>query len=213
MFISKEIAMKNIKNIFIFFILSFTSFTIFAGISDGMKETLPLDHLEKNYFLEFDNYRDRPRAPIAAGININGKPVRSIQEIFTVFSEKVFAHLPEGQTIKSSLNTDNKEVWRYPIGTQVVHRITLNDDLDTVFELRMIERVNNKKWAFGVYHEENNQYKLQNCHRNTTSAPHQYENLQDVGPCEFTAQNPKVKNEWVQAFTQNQGYSPISVQN
>lgn len=229
------------KNLILLMAL-FTSFAASAELSDGMKETLPLNYLEKKQFIDFENFRERPRAPIAAGININGQPVRSMEEIFKVFGEIVSAYLPDGETIKSSTDEAGKEVWRYPVGTQVVHVVTFNDDQNSVFELRMMERVDDKRWAFGVYHIDGNQYKLQhytgllpkeyhvkgkdgedyqvklkhiplhvcqNCHRNTTSAPHQYENLQDVGPCEFTAQNPKVKNEWFEAFKTSRGYEPV----
>ncbi len=213
-----------------------------AQISEGMTKTLPADHLEKTHYLEFENFRDRPRAPVAAGIKINGQPVRSIEEIFHYFSEIVGAWLPEGQTIKSSTDTEGREVWSYPIGTRVIHYLTLNDKEKTPFELRMIERVKEGRWAFGVYHLKNNEFQLQNyqgllnkdfeldhtdgnsyqvslkhiplqvcqnCHRNTTSAPYQYRSNQDVGPCEFTPANPKVKNEWVKKFLTERGYHPV----
>ncbi|MBT7610906.1 MAG: hypothetical protein HN576_14185 [Bacteriovoracaceae bacterium] len=213
-----------------------------AELSDGMKEILSLDHLKENYFLEFHNFRTMPRAPIAARVIINEEPARSFEDLLKVFTEKVLAHIPDGQTITATRNNMNKEVWRYPIGTQVIHYLTFNDEYDSVFEFRMMERVSDTRWAFGIYHKEENKFKLQhykgllpkeysfvgkdgkdyslklnhiplhvcqNCHNRTTSAPHQYNNLEDVGPCEFTPNNPKVKYDWVKKFTQERGYSPI----
>jgi hypothetical protein len=229
---------------FLLSLLFLFSLQALAELSDGMKETLSLDHLKENYFLEFHNYRAMPRAPIAARVVINEEPVRSFEELLKVFSEEVMAHIPEGQTIKASRNNMNKEVWRYPVGTQVVHYLTFNDKDSTVFEFRMMERVNDKRWAFGVYHkdEQEGNFKLQhykgllpkeysfegrdgkdynlklnhiplhvcqNCHNRTTSAPHQYNNIEDVGPCEFTPNNPKVKKDWVNKFIKERGYSPV----
>ncbi|TNF01372.1 MAG: hypothetical protein EP326_04430 [Deltaproteobacteria bacterium] len=225
-------------------ILCFALFSqlVEAQISEGMSKTLPADHLEKNHYLEFENFRDSPRAPIAAAIKIDGQPVRSIQEIFRYFSEIVGAWLPEGKTIKSKTDSEGREVWNYPIGTRVIHFLTLNDKEKTPFELRMMERVEEGRWAFGVYHLKEGEYKLQNyngllqkefelnhengkvynvslkhiplqvcqnCHSNTTSAPYQYSSRQDVGPCEFTPANPKVKNDWVKKFLDERGYHPI----
>lgn len=218
------------------------SFTSEAKLSEGMTKVLPITHVQDNDYLHFENFRTRPRAPIAGGIRINGERVRSMEEIFAIFSEEVAAVLPEGTTIKESKTEDGKLVWRYPIGTRVIHQLNFKDDKKSLFELRMIERVSDKRWAYGVYHPINGQLELanytghkdrefnlkmpngkqthvklhhiplhvcQNCHNRTTSAPHQYESLEDVGPCEFTPSNPKVKNDWVQGFVRAFGRQPV----
>lgn len=234
------------KNLIIIALALGLSFISFAGISDGMQEELPLTHVQDNDYLEFHNFRTRPRAPIAAGIKINDQPVRSLEEIFSVFSEEVAAVLPEGQTIKESTDSEGRIVWRYPIGTKVIHQLNFKNDKKSLFELRMIERVSNKRWAFGVYHPIEGKLKLanypgrlpkefnlrthdgkplniklshiplnvcQNCHNNTTSAPHQYESRIDVGPCEFTPTNPNVKDKWVKEFISAFGRKPVTKTN
>lgn len=148
------------KHILILFSFFFTQIS-FAQISAGMTKTLPGDHLEQTNYIEFHNFRDKPRAPIAAAIKIDGQPVRSIQEIFHYFSEEVGAWLPEGKVIKSSTDSEGREVWSYPIGTRVIHYLTLNDAEKTSFELRMMERVEEGRWAFGVYHLKEGEFKLQ----------------------------------------------------
>lgn len=215
----------------------------FATLSDGMQKSLPMSHVQDNDYLGFENFRTRPRAPIAARIQINDQPVRSMEEIFSVFEEIVAATLPEGKTIKESTDAEGRLVWRYPIGTKVIHQLNFKDDKHSLFELRMIERVTDKRWAFGVYHPINGKLELQdyqgrlakefdlrtadgkplniklhhiplnvcqNCHNNTTSAPHQYESREDVGPCEFTPTNPKVRNDWVKGFVEAFGRQPVT---
>jgi uncharacterized protein YlaI len=135
--------------------------SLFAQISRGMTKVLPADHIERAHYIEFENFRDKPRAPVAARIRIDGNPVRSINEIFHYFSEIVGATLPQGKTISSSQNAEGKEVWHYPLGTRVIHLLTFNDKNNTPFELRMMERVEEGRWAFGVYHLKNNEYQLQ----------------------------------------------------
>ncbi len=220
-----------------------SSLMAYGALSDGMKKTLELTHVEDNDYLSFENFRERPRAPIAAGILINDKRPTSLKEILAVFSEEFKAVLPEGTTIKESVNSNGQLIWRYPVGTKVIHQMNFKDDKSTLFELRMIERVTDSRWAYGVYHPKEAELTLQdyrgqlpkefilktkegrplnvklrhiplhvcqNCHRNTTSAPHQYEGPKDVGPCEFTPVNPKVKNDWVNNFTEAFGRSPLS---
>lgn len=232
------------KNLLIALVTLSTSLIAYAGISEGMQKSLPLTHRQDSSYLEFENFRTRPRAPIAAGISINGERVRSMEEIFAIFSEEVAAFLPEGKTIKESTDSEGRLVWRYPIGTKVIHQLNFKNDKKSLFELRMIERVSDKRWAFGVYHPVNGKLELQNyqgrlakefnlrttdgkdlnvklshiplnvcqnCHNNTTSAPHQYESRQDVGPCEFTPVNPKVKNDWVNGYVQAFGRSPVTI--
>lgn len=227
-----------------FIILSLIySLYAFGALSDGMKPELSLTHVEDNDYLSFENFRERPRAPIAAGILINDKRPTTLKEILAVFSEDFKAFIPDGKTIKESTNNDGLPVWRYPVGTKVIHQLNFKDDKSTLFELRMIERVNDKRWAYGVYHPKEGQLSLQdyrgqlpkefilktkdgrplnvklrhiplhvcqNCHRNTTSAPHQYQGPKDVGPCEFTPVNPKVKKDWVRAYEEAFGRSPVS---
>ena len=83
-----------------------------------------------------------PRAPIAGNVVINDQPARPFDDIFKVFSEEVLAHIPEGQPIKASRNNMYKEIWKYPIGTQVVNYLTFKDNESSVFELRMIRSRN-----------------------------------------------------------------------
>lgn len=231
-----------IKTSILFSTLLF-SLIAYGALSDGMQTSLDSTHIEDNDYLAFENFRSRPRAPIAVGIFINGKRPTTMSEILAVFSEEFKALIPEGKSIIESKNEAGQFVWRYPVGTKVIHQLNFNDDNKTLFELRMVERVTDSRWAYGVYHPKEGQLSLQdykgqlpkefilktsegrplniklrhiplqvcqNCHRNTTSAPHQYTSLQDVGPCEFTPVNPKVKKEWVNSFIKAFGRSPIS---
>lgn len=212
-----------------------------AHISEGMKPTLPLSHVEDERYLSFENFRTNPRAPIAAGIKVNGKYVRSVEEIFAVFSETVGATLPSGKQIIEKKDDQGRLIWKYPIGTRVIHELRFRDDKKTSFELRMVEKME-KRWAYGVYEKRGDKlvlrqnqrhldetYELrredgsplkvelrhvplmacQNCHSSTTSAPYQYETPQDVGPCEFTPANPKVKIDWVKNYQREFGIDPI----
>lgn len=212
-----------------------------SKLSDGMAKTLPANHVEKGSYLYFENFRTRPRAPIAGRVVINGKRARTMDDLFQVFSEDVAASLPKDQKIKESINSEGQTVWRYPIGTKVIHQLDFKDDKKSIFELRMMERVNDKRWAFGIYILNGNKFELQDyeghkdeeyhlkqngddlhiklhhiplhvcqkCHSRTTSAPHQYKDLMDVGPCEFTPTNPFVKKDWVENFKREFGYDPI----
>lgn len=231
------------KKVFVILGVLAVSISTFAGLSEGMQESLPLTHRTDHSYLEFENFRTNPRAPIAAGIMINGQRVRSMAEIFSVFKEEVAAYIPEGATIKESIDAQGRYIWRYPIGTKVIHQLNFKDDKESLFELRMIERVSDKRWAFGVYHPVNGKLELasyrgrldkefqlrtedgkdlniklshiplnvcQNCHNNTTSAPYQYQGGEDVGPCEFTPANPKVKNDWVSGYIKAFGREPVT---
>ena len=86
----------------------------------GLEDTLPLSFLEDHPFIEFESFREAPRAPIGVRILFNGSPAKDLSR---VFSEKFLASIPITKTILTETNEFDEVVWDYPIGTQLVHII------------------------------------------------------------------------------------------
>lgn len=117
-------------------------------------KTLKLDILESNSFVEYRKFRDLPRAPIGMGLKINNSYV-PVSELSKYFAEHFYAFIPSPIIILK-----DSEHWQYPIGTQIVHLVRLNDQEKTLFELRMIEKRKDGVWSFGTYLPEQNEWRL-----------------------------------------------------
>lgn len=94
-------------------------------------------------FVEFTSARPDSHAPIAVDLRLNGERVR---DPFKVFNERLLARLPEGQPIRV---TDNH--WEFPVGTMVAHELRFNDGPRTLFELRLVEKLDERLWGYGAY--------------------------------------------------------------
>lgn len=120
----------------------------------GLPESLPADYLRKERFVEFEQMFFEFRAPLGSSFAFNGAPVATTdyKKLEEVFVETFLAKLPRGTQITTSRHSQNgKEVWHYPIGTEVVHLIELNSEPRSVFELRVAKRMSETRWAFGTY--------------------------------------------------------------
>lgn len=94
-------------------------------------------------FVEFESSRPDSHAPIAVSMFLNGKRVSNQ---FVLFNERLLARLPE----KSPILVSN-EGWEFPVGTMVVHELRFNDAARTLFEMRMVEKLDAKLWGYGSY--------------------------------------------------------------
>lgn len=123
-------------------------------LSDGLPERLPYQALEKPELLPFLQDSTGPVAPFGAQVQVGGKTLTHAQARALLFSEEFAASIPPGTQVQVSKNSDGLEVWNYPTGTRVEHRIRWKASDAPVFELRVIEKLPNGRWAFGMYTPE-----------------------------------------------------------
>jgi hypothetical protein len=123
-------------------------------LSDGLPERLPYQALEKPELLPFLQDSTGPVAPFGAQVQVDGKTITHAQARALLFSEDFAASIPPGTQVQVSKNADGLEVWNYPTGTRVEHRIRWKASDAPVFELRVIEKLPNGRWAFGMYTPE-----------------------------------------------------------
>lgn len=116
----------------------------------GLPEELSPRFPEEKAFVGFDPIPNH-HAPFLNGpmkIDGHGKSF----SVFDVFSEEFFALLPPRTRILVSKNAEGLEVWDYPPGTKVLHRIFLNTQPRTIFELRILMKRQRGDWAYGLYY-------------------------------------------------------------
>ena len=143
---------------------NYTSHADPATDNDSLPTALPADFLDTQGFMPFTELPDDVARELRKGKNYAPAPIGSgfyfddvkvgdgdRDALHKVFEETVFAMIPTGTKIKSSMNSDGKEVWDYPIGTSAVHRIRFKSDPPALFEIRLVRKLNNGKWAFGSY--------------------------------------------------------------
>lgn len=124
-------------------------------LSDGLPERLASPALEKPELLPFLQDATGPVAPFGAQVQVDGKTITHAQARALLFSEEFAASIPPGTQIQVSKNSDGLEVWNYPTGARVEHRIRWKTSDAPFFELRVIEKLPNGRWAFGMYTPEN----------------------------------------------------------
>lgn len=138
--------------------------TVVEGeLSQGLPETLPTDYLEREKFVPFDLFREAPRAPLAVQVFFNGEPVNA-RDMHKVFTEAFLAHIPGNTKITESLDAHGRALWHYPLNTAVVHFVTLKNrdtSMSNIFELRIAKKVEDRRWAFGVYRPQDGLLRLQ----------------------------------------------------
>jgi len=116
-----------------------------------------IDFLQENLFIPYQPLNETRRAPIALSIKVNKEPINPSHDIFL---ENFYANLPDGKQIKIKNENLNTEKWLYPIGTRIVHEIRFNDSKKTIFETRMIEKMSEKIWGYGIYDPTSTGYQL-----------------------------------------------------
>lgn len=97
--------------------------------------------------------------PLGDHFEINGKKIKTQdrKELFKFFKEKTLVGVPVPQTdqeeerIQTTYNEDHRTVWIYPPGTQVAHLIELRTKPAQAFELRIVKKLTDGTWGFGVY--------------------------------------------------------------
>src|SRR6266852_7061385 len=116
--------------------------------SSGLPDEVPADLVERDGYVLFDG------VPGVNGPASNG-PARFTPEDVTrsdVFEEDHAVLLPPGARIRRRRNGAGQEVWDYPVGTRLVHRFFLRTaPRRSLFELRIVERLADGRWAFGAY--------------------------------------------------------------
>jgi hypothetical protein len=119
----------------------------------GLPDKLPSDFMTREFFVPFTQTPETFHAPIAASIVLNDKPVppRDLATMSLVFEEAFAARLPRGQSIQVKKDSQNRKVWDYPIGTRVVHAIHFRTLPPQVFEIRLEQKMEGGRWAFGLY--------------------------------------------------------------
>ncbi len=119
----------------------------------GLPETLPERFVEEAGFVDFKTMPGEPHAPLGFSFAFNGKPLPPGDQasLKRVFSETFHAAIPRGSRILASRDENGKLGWDYPAGAQAIHLIRWKDALETIFELRLIQKLIDGRWAFGVY--------------------------------------------------------------
>lgn len=115
--------------------------------SEFLPKSLPKNILRSG-FLSYAPNPDGLQAPLFSSFQIKGNAYPSLSDWM---SESHHAYLPEGQKIEYSTDKFGREIWNYPTGFRVVHLIELHSTPPEVFELRIVEKLENGRFAFGVY--------------------------------------------------------------
>lgn len=133
-------------------------------LSEGLPEALPTDYLEREGFVPFALFREGPRAPLAVQVFFDDLPVKP-RDMHKVFGEAFLARIPKDSGISESTDAHGRAVWSYPLNAAVVHFVTLKSrdaSVSNIFELRIAQKVEQRRWAFGVYRPQGGELRLQN---------------------------------------------------
>jgi len=203
----------------------------------GLAEELPTDSVEADGYVSYDGI------PGQAGPVSNGPPRFTPADVTRdeVFAEDRAARLPEGARIERHWDCMGRELWEYPVGTRVVHRFFLKTvPTESLFEMRVVEKLADGRWAFGVYELRGDRLRLRHvmshdvfdldllggrvraemdrlhpescriCHYNHSSQSYQYEDPEHAGPCEFGPKNASVLTRWAASWAAQHGYWPFA---
>ncbi len=114
----------------------------------GLPDTIPRDMPEREGFVRFAHI-DGDVPPIGGRIRFSVPGLK----LMDVFEDESWARLPDGQSVARD-TSGPREIWDYPVGTRVMHRLLLKSDPRRLFELRLVQKLPDGKWAFGLYREE-----------------------------------------------------------
>lgn len=188
---------------------------------DGMR--LPPVNLEDPVSVRaFDEYRRRSEAALAA--------------LRRKLREDHWARIPDGTRIRRRWNGAGQEFWDYPPGTAVLHRFTWRSAPE-LYELRLVRRRADGRWAFGIYAPRGKALVLvprqeaveislagfsravavrvhpescRNCHAMHGHNSYQWDDEEMVGPCGFGPANPRLVQEWARAYQARHGAAPFA---
>jgi hypothetical protein len=134
-------------------VFSASAFSQVPPLSTGLPEKLPLDFVERELMVPFVQSAETFHAPVAAGLFFNDKPVppRDLATMGLVFDEFFLARVPRGRPILSRMNAQRQKIWEYPQGTRVVHAIYFKTVPPQIFEVRVEQKMEAGRWAFGLY--------------------------------------------------------------
>lgn len=111
----------------------------------GLPPEIARDYPESEGFVRFTHV-DGDVAPFGGRIKISPPDLK----VTDVFEDESFARLPDGATIRRDASGP-REIWDYPVGTRVLHRFYFKTEPRTLFELRLVQKLPDGKWAFGIY--------------------------------------------------------------
>lgn len=132
--------------------IPFVFFIVFAG-AHAFAERLGLfpsaneytfENFAKLGLVEFESSRPDAHAPIAIQMALNGKRVTNQ---FVLFNERLLARLPD----QSPILVQSEDTWDFPVGAMVVHELRFNDRARTLFEMRVVEKLDDRHWGYGAY--------------------------------------------------------------
>jgi hypothetical protein len=117
---------------------------LYAGLPASLSARLP----EEEGFVPFGTMTETHDIPL--GEDWDFQPDRDMEQLL---EEEGWARLPEGQTIVRRKDAQGREVWDYPAGTRLLHRILFKSAPEPVlFEMRYIEKRADGKWSMGLFH-------------------------------------------------------------
>lgn len=205
-------------------------------ISEGLPPELPLDYGRSDDFIAFDLLKGA-RPIIGLRITFDGRAATG-QEIRESFRDEHSLRLPPGGTIRRLNAGTPEELWDFPEGTRLLHRLELADPARTLFEFRLIERRPNGQWAYGTYvrtadaklrllqAQEAGAYEIElagrpvkleltrlhpeSCRRcHAMNSAHRYPDPEKAGPCAFGPGHPTLRTEWARRFRERFGREPF----
>ena len=115
--------------------------------SCGLPDEVPADLAERDGYVLFDGVAGLKGPPANGPARFTPPDVTQAD----VFEEDHAALLPRGERIERRRNGAGEEVWVYPAGTRVIHRFFLRTAPRRLFELRVLEKLRDGRWASGAY--------------------------------------------------------------
>ncbi len=125
----------------------------YAGLPDTVSPTLP----EDEGFVRDRRFPGEQVVADVSGLDAAGLTLPDVIE------DEEWARLPDGARIRRD-RSRGYEIWHYPPGTRLIHRIFLKSD-HRLIELRMLQKQDDDAsgdgpWAFGVYRPDRGLYAL-----------------------------------------------------
>ncbi len=117
-----------------------------------LPEQLPAQYLSHQGFISFQEPEGGFK-PLFASLSVDGVPVRGTgaPQVSQLFSDTTFANIPNGTTIQKMKDSSGREIWNYPLGAEVAHKIEFKDLSHTLFELRILRKITETQWDFASY--------------------------------------------------------------
>lgn len=201
-------------------------------ISEGLPPELPLAYGRSEDFIAFDLLSGF-RPIIGMRITFDGRAATG-PEIRESFRDEHALRLPPGGAIRRLNAGTPEELWDFPEGTRLLHRLELADPARTLFEFRLMEKRPGGQWAYGTYvrtadgklrllqSQESGAYEAElggrpvkielmrlhpeSCRRcHAMNSAHRYRDPEKAGPCAFGPGHPTLRTEWARRFRERFG--------